>query len=95
MKTGIDFIQRLQRDAEFRRQVHACLQSKECLAFLKKAGYDFTKFMQIIKQLSLWNRPPGEVTRPGGTATPGKPRLGFLARLNQLFRAPPAPGPDR
>ena len=36
MKTGFDFIQRMQQDAEFRRKVHACLQSEERLAVLKK-----------------------------------------------------------
>jgi hypothetical protein len=36
MKTGFDFIQRMQQDAEFRRKVNACLQSEERLAFLKK-----------------------------------------------------------
>jgi hypothetical protein len=48
MKTGFEFIQRMQEDAEFRRKVNACLEGEERLAFLKNEGYDFTPFVQII-----------------------------------------------
>jgi len=95
MKTGFDFIQRMQQDEEFRRQVNACLQCKERLAFLKKAGYDFTPFTQIINQLAKWQRSIGECRQPRGSATPGQGRSGFLARINQIFPAAKAPRPDR
>ena len=35
MKTGFEFIQRIHEDAQFRRQVNACLEGEERLAFLK------------------------------------------------------------
>ena len=44
MKTGVEFIQRMQEDAEFRRKVNAWLNGEERLAFLKSEGYDFTPF---------------------------------------------------
>jgi predicted ribosomally synthesized peptide with nif11-like leader len=95
MKTGFDFIQRMQQDAEFRRQVHACLQSEERLAFLRKEGYDFTPFIQIINQLASWQRSIGEFPQTDGSAAPRKSRSGFLARINQIFRAANPPRPDR
>jgi hypothetical protein len=36
MKTGFEFVQRMQEDAEFRRKVNACLEGEERLAFSKK-----------------------------------------------------------
>ena len=95
MKTGFDFIQRMQQDAEFRRKVHACLQSEERLAFLKKEGYDFTPFMQIINQLASWQRSIGELGGPAGVPPPVRAAHGFLARINQIFRVAKAPRPDR
>jgi len=95
MKSGFDFIQRMQQDAEFRRKVNACLHSEERLAFLKKEGYDFTPFIQIINQLSSWQRSIGEFRQPGGSAIPAKGRSGLLARINQIFRAAKTPRPDR
>ena len=46
MKTGFEFIQRIQEDAEFRRQVNACPEGVERLAFLKSEGYDFSPFIR-------------------------------------------------
>ena len=33
MKTGFEFIQRIQEDAEFRRQVNACLKARNAWRF--------------------------------------------------------------
>jgi predicted ribosomally synthesized peptide with nif11-like leader len=47
MNSGFDFVQRIQEDAEFRRQVNACSEGEERLAFLKSEGYDFFPFIEI------------------------------------------------
>ena len=47
MKTGFEFIQRIQEDADFRRKVNACSEGEERLAFLKSEGYDFFPFIEI------------------------------------------------
>ena len=95
MKTGFEFIQRIQEDAEFRRKVHACLDSKERLAFLKKEGYDFFPFIQILNNLSSGKQSNGGLGHPGESAIPRQGGAGFLGRISQLFRATKAPRLDR
>jgi hypothetical protein len=90
MKTGFEFIQRMQEDAEFRRKVNACLEGKERLAFLKSEGYDFTPFVQIIDKLSCGQRSAVWLGQPGESASPKRGASGFLGRLGQIFRTPKA-----
>ena len=52
MKSGDEFIKRMQEDAEFRRKVNACPSGAERLAFLKSQGYDFSPFIRILNNLS-------------------------------------------
>jgi hypothetical protein len=95
MKTGFEFIQRMQEDAEFRRQVNACLEGEERLAFLKKAGYDFTPFVQIMDNLSCGQQSARGLGQPGVSAGPRPGTSGFFGRLRQIFRAPHPPRPNR
>ena len=95
MKTGVEFLQRMQEDAEFRQKVNACPNGEARLAFLKSEGYDFTPFVQIIDNLSSGQRPTGGLTRSGGSAGPRQGASGFFGRLRQIFRAPTLPRPDR
>ena len=42
MKTGVEFLQMMREDAEFRQKVNACPNGAARLAFLQSQGYDFT-----------------------------------------------------
>ena len=95
MKTGFEFIQRIQEDAEFRRQVNACSEGEERLAFLKKEGYDFFPFIQILNNLSSCKQSNGELEHPGESAGPRQGASGFLGRIRQIFRATKAPRLER
>ena len=95
MKTGFEFIQRMQEDAEFRRKVNACLEGEARLAFLKSEGYDFTPFVQIINSLSSGQRSAAWLGQPGESASPKQGASGFLGRLGQIFRIPKARRPNR
>jgi hypothetical protein len=94
MKTGFEFIQRIHEDAEFRRKVHACLDGKERLAFLKSEGYDFSPFIQILDNLSSDKQSTGGLKHSAEIARPMQGGSGFLNRIRQIFRAPKAPRLD-
>jgi hypothetical protein len=94
MKTGLEFIQRMQADAEFRQKVEA-QPREERLAFLRNEGYDFGPFIQILNNLSSGRRTPGGRAQPGGKGTPGKQTSNFLSRLSQLWFASPSLCPHR
>jgi hypothetical protein len=85
MKTGLEFIQRMQEDAEFRQKVNAHPQGEERLAFVRSEGYDFDPFVQILNNLSSGPRPRKEGSRRGGRAFPGVDAPGFLSRLSQIL----------
>ena len=87
MKTGVEFLQRMQEDAEFRQKVNACPNGAARLAFLQSEGYDFTPFVQILDNLSSGKWPTGGLTRSGGSASPMPGASGFVGRLRQIFRA--------
>ena len=95
MKTGFEFIQRIQEDDEFRRQVNACSEGEEGFAFLKKEGYDFSPFIQILNNLSSCKQSNGGWGHPGESAGPRQGASGFLGRISQIFRAAKAPRLDR
>lgn len=87
MKTGFEFIRRIQEDAEFRRRVHACPEGEARLAFLKKEGYDFSPFIQIMNNLSSRNQSTGGLGPSGAKAGPGRGDAGFWGRLGHKWRA--------
>ena len=95
MKTGVEFLQRMREDAEFRQKVNACPNGAARLAFLQSQGYDFTAFVQILDNLSSGQRPAGGLKGSGRNAGPGQGASGFFGRLRQIFRAPPLSRPDR
>ena len=95
MKTGFEFIQRIHEDAEFRRQVNACLEGEERLAFLKSQGYDFSPFIQILNNLSSGKQSTGGLGHPGESAGPRQGATGFLGRIRQIFHATKAPRLNR
>jgi predicted ribosomally synthesized peptide with nif11-like leader len=95
MKTGVEFLQRMREDAEFRQQVNACPNGPARLAFLQREGYDFTVFVQILDNLSSVQRSAGGSKGSGQSAGPGQGVSGFFSRLRQIFRAPPLSGPHR
>jgi hypothetical protein len=95
MNTSFEFVQRMQEDAEFRRQVNACLEGEERLAFLKNEGYDFYPFMQILNNLSSDKQSTGGLGHPGASASPRQGPTGFLGRISQIFRATKAPRLER
>jgi hypothetical protein len=95
MKTGVEFLQRMQEDAEFRQKVKACPNGAVRMAFLQSEGYDFSPFVQIIDSLSSDQRPTGGLARSGESASPKQGASGFVGRISQIFRAPKAPRPDR
>jgi len=95
METGLEFIQRMQEDAEFRQKVNACPNGAARLEFLKSEGYDFTQFVQIMDNLSSGQWPAGGLDRPGGSFTPKQGASGFLGRLSQFFRTTKEPRPNR
>lgn len=86
MKTGVEFIQRMQQDAEFRRKVHACPEGEERLAFLKIEGYDFSPFIRILNNLSSGQQPAAGLGHPGENVHSRENASGFLGRVRQLFR---------
>jgi hypothetical protein len=88
MKTGVEFLQRMQEDAEFRQKVNACPNGTARLAFLRSEGYDFTPFVQILDNLSSGQWPNGGLTRSGESPSPKTGASGFIGRLKQIFRAP-------
>ena len=90
MKTGFEFIQRIQQDAEFRRKVHACPEGEERFALLESEGYDFSPFIQILNNLSSCQQSNGGLGHPGESASPRQGASGFLGRIRQIFRAPKA-----
>ena len=95
MKTGFEFIQRIQADAEFRRKVNACTEGEERLAFLKKEGYDFTPFVQILNNLTSIQSSTGGLGHPVESVSPRQGGSGFLGRIRHIFRATKAPRLDR
>jgi hypothetical protein len=95
MKTGVEFLQRIREDAEFRQKVHACPNGVARLAFLQSQGYDFTAFVQILDNLSSGKGPAGGLKGSSHIAGPGQGTSGFFGRLRQIFRAPPLSRPDR
>jgi hypothetical protein len=95
MKGAAEFIKRMQEDAEFRQKVNACLEGEERLAFLKREGYDFSPFVQILNNLSLCHQSIGGLGAAGPCARPKPGASGFLGRLGQIFRAPKASRRDR
>jgi hypothetical protein len=95
MKTGFEFIQRIQEDAEFRRQVNACLEGEERLAFLKSQGYDFSPFIQILNNLSSGKQSTGGWGHPGASAGPRQGATGFLGRISKMLRGTKGPRAER
>jgi len=91
METGVKFIQRMQEDAEFRQKVNDCANGAERLEFLKKEGYDFTPFMQIIDNLSSSQPSAGGLGQPGARAGHRQGAPGFWSRISQIFRTTKAP----
>jgi len=51
MKTGVEFLQRMQEDAEFLQKVNASPNGAARLAFLQSERYDLNPFVQILKDL--------------------------------------------
>ena len=88
MKTGVEFIQRMQDDAEFRQKVNACANGVDRLAFLKSEGYDFTPFMQILDNLSSCQQTSGGLRQPGKSTSPRQGGSGLWSRITQIFRTP-------
>lgn len=95
MKTGLEFIQRMQEDAVFRQKVNAHPQGEERLAFLRSEGYDFGPFIQILNNLSSGQRSPGGWSQPGGSAIRGNEPPGFFSRISQILFASKSPRPNR
>ena len=86
MKTGFEFIQRIQEDAEFRRKVKACAEGEERLAFLRSEGYDFSPFIQILNNLSSCKQSNSGLGYPGASASPRQGAPGFFGRIRHIFR---------
>ena len=95
MKSGDEFIKRMQEDAEFRRAVNACPDGPERLAFLKSQGYDFSPFIRILNNLSTGKQSSGWSGQPVGSASYEPAASGFLGRISQIFRATKAARPSR
>jgi len=91
METGVAFIQRMQEDAEFRQKVNACANGAERLAFLKKEGYDFTPFLQILDNLSSSQPSARGLGQSGEPASHRQGVPGFWSRISQIFRSTKAP----
>jgi hypothetical protein len=90
METGVEFIQRMREDAEFRQKVNACPNGAARLAFLKNEGYDFTAFTPILENLSVSQPSAGSLKQPGAGVNHGQADPGFWSRISQIFR----PGKD-
>jgi hypothetical protein len=95
MKTGFEFIERMQEDAEFRRKVNACPEGEARLEFLKSEGYDFSPFIHILNNLSSDRQSTGGLGHPGENARPRQGTPGFLGRISQIFRATKGPRLER
>jgi len=95
MKTGDEFIQRMQEDAEFRQKVNACPNGAARLAFLQSEGYDFSPFVQIMNNLSYGKQSTGWPGQPGDSASHEQAASGFLGRISQMFRATKATRPNQ
>lgn len=95
MKTGFEFVQRIQQDAEFRRKVHACPDGEARLAFLKSEGYDFSPFIEILDNLSSVKQSAGGSGRPSANASPRQGASSFIGRIRQIFRPTKGPRLDR
>ena len=91
MDIGVGFIQRMQEDAEFRQKVNACANGAERLAFLKREGYDFTTFMQILDNLSSRQPSAGGLGQPVEPASYRQGVPGFWSRISQIFSTTKAP----
>ena len=91
METGVKFIQRMQEDAEFRQKVNDCANGAERLAFLKKEGYDFTPFTQILDNLSSSQQSADRWAQLGTRASHRQGAPGFWSRISQIFRPTKAP----
>ena len=95
MKTGFDFIQRIQQDTEFRRKVHAFPEGEERLAFLRSEGYDFSPFIEILNNLSSGKQSTGGSGHPGASASPRQGASSFIGRIRQIFRTTKSPRLER
>jgi hypothetical protein len=95
MKMGVEFLQRMNEDAEFRQEVNACPDGAARLAFLRTKGYDFTPFAQILDNLSSGRQPGSKVPPSTQPARPNSGASGFVGRLSLIFRAFKTPCPDR
>lgn len=91
METGVKFIQRMQEDAEFRQKVNACPNGAARLAFLKKEGYDFSPFIQILNNLASSQPSVDGLGQPGERVSHRQDAPGFWSRISQIFRPPKAP----
>ena len=91
MKTGLEFIQRMKKDQEFREKVQACPDGETRLAFLHSQGYDFTPFIKIIDNMPVGPQVPAGFPEPGGRPRPRQRPAGFLGRLGRLWRGSKAP----
>ena len=91
MDIGVGFIQRMQEDAEFRQKVNACANGAERLAFLKREGYDFTPFMQILDNLSSRQPSAGGLGQAIEPASYRQGVPGFWSRISQIFSTTKAP----
>ena len=95
MKTGVEFLQRMQEDAEFRQKVNACPNGAARLAFLQSQGYDFTAFVQILDNLSSGQQPAGGLKGSGQNAGPGQGTSRFFGSPQPDIPCPYLPRPDR
>ena len=91
MDTGVRLIKRMKEDAEFRQKVHACANGVERLAFLKREGYDFTPFMQILDNLSSRQPSAGGLGQAVEPASYRQGAPGFWSRISQILRTTKAP----
>ena len=94
MKTGFEFIQRMQEDDEFRQKVNAFSDSEERLAFLKSEGYDFMPFVRVLDNLSVNRQTVVWRHEPRGSASPKKATSGFFNRFRRILRSAKTPRSD-
>jgi hypothetical protein len=95
MEIGMALIQRMKEDEEFRQKVNAYANGLDRLAFLKKEGYDFSPFIQVLDNLSSGQQSTGGLVQPGEPAGPRRGASSFLGRISQIFRATKAPHLER
>ncbi len=79
MKTLAEFIQRLQKDAEFEKQAQTFEHGDDLIAFVRREGYDFT-LEQLVHGLEQAEKLPAET--------------GGMAPAPADMSASPPPGPD-